>query len=192
MDFFTLRVMDRYITVYNRFEIKQAITSLASRVCQLIERKGAENCILVTVLSGGAYLSHKIINKLSQDMLISLTTTDIKVSSYKGQKRSQVVDEYLPQIDCEGKTVIVIDDFCDSGSTLNHLLQYFNSQHVDEVQFVTLLARTHRKLVEGLKLWYGIEDDTHNFYIGCGLDDNERGRYLDEIIMKISNEKEKG
>lgn len=184
--------MDRYITVYNRFEIKQAINSLASRVSQLIERKGAENCVLVTVLNGGAYLSHNIINKLSQDMLISLTTADIKVSSYRGQERSQIVNEYIPHIDCEGKTVIVIDDFCDSGSTLNHLLHYFNSLHVEEVQFVTLLARKHRRYTEDLKLWYGIEDDTRNFYIGCGLDDNERSRYLDEIVVKISDEKEKG
>ena len=192
MDLFTLRAMDRYITVYNRFKIKQAITSLANRVYQLIECKGAENCILVTVLSGGAYLSHKVIDKLSQDMLVSLTTVDIKVSSYKGQERSQIVDEYIPHIDCKGKTVIVIDDFCDSGNTLNHLLQYFNSLQVDEVQFVTLLARKRRKCVEDLRLWYGIEDDTRNFYIGCGLDDNERSRYLDEIVMRISDEKEKG
>ena len=141
--------MNRYITVYDRFEIKRAIFSLTNRVYQLIEHKGAENCILVTVLSGGAYLSHKIIDKFSQDILANLTTVDIKVSSYKGQERSQIVDEYLPHIDCEGKTVIVIDDFCDSGSTLNHLLQYFNSLQVDEVQFVTLLARTRRKLING-------------------------------------------
>lgn len=192
MDHFTLRVMDRYITVYNRFEIKRAIISLANRVYRLIEQKGAENCILVTVLSGGAYLSHKIINQLSQDMLASLTTVDIKVSSYKGQERSQILDEYLPHINCKDKTVIVIDDFCDSGSTLNHLLQYFKTLHVDETQFVTLLARTRRKLINGLRLWYGIEDDTRNFYIGCGLDDNEKSRYLDEIVMKISDEKEKG
>lgn len=184
--------MDRYITVYNQFEVKRAITSLANRVYQLIERKGAENCILVTVFSGGAYLSHKIIDKLAPDMLTDLTTLDIKVSSYRGTERSLIMNEYLPNINCEGKTVIVIDDFCDSGSTLNHLLLEFNNRKAEEVQFVTLLARKRRKIFTDLKLWYGIEDETRNFYIGCGLDDEGKSRYMDRIVMKIPNEEEKG
>ena len=185
--------MDRYITVYNHFEVKQAIIRLANQVYQLIERKGAENCIFVTVMEGGSYLAHKILDKLAPDMLMNLETVEIKVTSYRGHERSYIQDVYLPEMNCEGKTVIVVDDFCDSGSTLNHLLlTYKGKLKADDVQFVTLLARKRRKVLMDLKLWYGIEDVTRNFYIGCGLDDNGKSRYLDRIVMKMPDEEEKG
>lgn len=178
--------MKQYVTVYDQFVIKRVISRLATEVADVIEKRGAENCVLMTVLEGGAYLSNKIINQLPQGMLAELTTASIKVSSYHGFNREGLMYDYLPNTDCEGKTVILIDDFCDSGSTLSELSKlYYGRFEAEEVVAVTLLARKHRKLIEGTKLIYGIEDDTNNFYYGCGLDDNGKGRFVNDIYTII-------
>ena len=175
--------MKQYITIYNRFRVKAAIVSLASRVAEIIEERGAENCILLTVLEGGSYLSSKIIDRLPQGMLSSLETASIKVSSYHGDQRGELVYDYLPNVDCKGKTVILIDDFCDSGSTTNNLHKIYTERfEAGEVIFVTLLARKRRKLDPDINLLYGIEDNTENFYFGCGMDEEGKGRFINEIV----------
>ena len=185
--------MKQYITVYDSGYVKTAIIKLASKVYNIIEEKGAENCMILTVLEGGAYLSHKIIDRLGRDMLSFLETASIKVSSYHGDQHGELTYDYLPNIDCKGKTVIIIDDFCDSGSTTNNLNKLYKERfEAEDVIFVTLLARKKRKLDEDVKLIYGIEDSTSNFYIGCGLDDDGKSRYIDCIMTVFDvDEKEK-
>lgn len=181
--------MKHYVTVYDRFRVKAAIVSLASRVTEIIEEHGAENCILLTVLEGGSFLANKIIDRLPQGMLTSLETASVKVSSYHGDLQGDLTYDYLPNVDCKGKTVILIDDFCDSGSTTNNLYKIFiNRYDAGEVIFVTLLARKRRKLYSCVKLLYGIEDNTENFYFGCGMDEDGKGRYMNEIVTAFEKE----
>lgn len=184
--------MKQYITVYDTYRVKTAILKLTDHVREIIEDKGAENCIVLTVLEGGAYLANKIIDRLPQDMLASLETASIKVSSYHGDQHGELVHNYIPDISCRNKTVIIIDDFCDSGSTTNALNKlYRDTFGAREVLFVTLLARKCRQLDEDVTLLYGIEDSTSNFYIGCGLDDNGKGRQISSIqaIRDVQEEK---
>ena len=178
--------MKQYITVYDAYRVKTAILKLTDHVREIIEDKGAENCIVLTVLEGGAYLANKIIDRLPQDMLASLETASIKVSSYHGDQHGELVHNYIPDINCKNKTVIIIDDFCDSGSTTNSLDKlYRDTFEANDVIFVTLLARTRRELSQGVKLLYGIEDSTSNFYIGCGLDEDGKSRNINKIITTV-------
>lgn len=178
--------MKHYVTIYDTYRVKAAILKLTDQVREIIEDRGAENCIVLIVLEGGTYLANKIIDRLPQDMLTFLETASIKVSSYHGDQRGQLIHNYIPDINCKNKTVIIIDDFCDSGSTINSLNSlYRNTFEADDVIFVTLLARTRRKLNQGVKLLYGIEDNTENFYTGCGLDDNGKSRNINKIITVV-------
>lgn len=181
--------MRQYITAYNSFKTKEAIILLSYKVEKIIEERGAENCILLTVLEGGAYLASKIINRLPQDMLASLETASIKVSSYHGSERGEIRESYIPNLKCQEKTIIVIDDFCDSGTTTNYLDNLYRNQYkAKDVIIVTLLARKKRKLNDSVNLLYGIEDNTDNFYIGCGMDEDNRSRYVDTIMTYTDNE----
>lgn len=182
--------MKQFITIYDKFRVKAAVINLASRVYEIIEERGAENCVLLTVLEGGAYLANKIVDRLPQDMLLSLETASLKVSSYHRDQHGELEYDYIPGVDCKNKTVIIIDDFCDSGSTVNHLDKlYRDTFEAKDVIFVTLLARKKRKLNSSVRLLYGLEDATNNFYVGCGLDDNGKSRFVDSIFVCIDNEK---
>jgi hypoxanthine-guanine phosphoribosyltransferase len=185
--------MKRYKTIYSRFEVKTAVLQLANRVYNLIENRGAENCVYLTVLEGGAFLSHKILDKLAHDMLMELTTANIKVSSYSGDKQGELIYNYMPNVDCTGKTVIIVDDFCDSGSTTRNLEKiYLERFGAKEVVFVTLLARARRELNQTTKLIFGIEDSSDLFFVGCGLDDNGKARFVDSIMAIETDEEQKG
>lgn len=178
--------MKTYVTVYSRFDVKNAINNISKRVSDIIENKGSENCIIMTVLEGGSFLSHKIIDKLGQDMLSELITTSIKISSYQGTSRGQIKFDYIPDIDLTNKTVIVVDDFCDSGNTVKELHSFLKNKNVAEDVFVTLLARTRRQIPSDVKLIYGIEDNTSNYYIGCGMDEDNKSRYVENIITIVN------
>jgi hypoxanthine phosphoribosyltransferase len=182
----------RYKTVYDEFRVKGAILKLSSQVIEYIEELGAENCVLIPVLSGGLYLFNKIIDRMPKDMLAYLETSVIKVSSYHGRERKEVREEVLyDPVDCSNKTLIIIDDFCDSGSTINALNRIYKNRYgASDVIFVTLLARDKKKLDEDVTLLYGILDKTDNFYIGCGMDDEGKSRFIDKIIVKVEDETE--
>ena len=181
--------MKQYVTIYDSFKIKSTIFNLATKVGDIIEEHGAENCVYLTVIEGGAFLSHRILDRLPGDMLAGLTTASIKVSSYHGDQHGNLTYDYIPNVECKGKTIIIVDDFCDSGSTTNALNGLYKEQFgAAEVIFVTLLARKRRKLDEDVTLIYGIEDNTNNFYYGCGLDEDGKGRYMDCIMTTFGND----
>lgn len=183
--------MKHYTTVYDQARVKSAINNLAQQVTNIIETRGTENCVFLTVLEGGMFLSNKIIEQLPPNMLSSLTTACIKVSSYKGDQKGYLTHEYIPNIDCSKKTLIIVDDFCDSGSTINALQTLYTHRFdAKEIIFVTLLARKKRSILPEVELLYGIEDNTNNFYFGCGMDEDNKGRFIDRIIT-IDHEAEK-
>ncbi len=171
-----------YKVQYSKDVIEVAIRKIAFSINTLISHFETEDIIILTVIEGGSYLTGKIMDLLPFNYRQRVINKSIKISSYHGQKQGEISFDYIPDIDFKDKIVVVLDDFCDSGHTINKLHEYLKSQGVQSVQFYTLLGRKGYQVNKDVKLRCGIIDDTDHFYIGCGLDDDDKSRFLDEIV----------
>lgn len=162
-----------YKIKYSKELVAQTINRLAADICI------TENTRLLVLMNGGAWFAHQLIDRLGDT---PLQIEYAKVSSYEGKERGELNIKYMPEIDWQGKEVIVLDDICDSGNTMNCIYSWLQQFSPASVRFITLIVRKGRcRLNEGVCLTAGIEDMSDDFFVGCGLDDNGKARNLPYI-----------
>ena len=162
-----------YKVKYSQQQVSSVITDLAKKI------HVTENTVFLVLMNGGAWFAHELISRLND---MSVRVEYAKVSSYHGKERGQLSINYMPDVDWNGKSVVVLDDICDSGNTLNCIYEWFKQYQIADIRFVTLILRKHRmQLDKGVTLLTGIEDESDDFFVGCGLDDNSFARYLPYI-----------
>ncbi len=174
---------------YRIVDIESAVRRLCTKLIQYMQSIKKDEVIFLTLLEGGAFLAGKILQNLPYYELMRLNTYSMKVSSYHGKERGDLNFKYIPDVDFNNKHVIVIDDFCDTGATLNGVYKFLKEKGAQDIRFYTLLAREGYQLDKGVEVDFGILDNTKNFYIGCGLDDNNKCRMVNEIYY-YENENE--
>ena len=159
-----------YPVKYSPAEVSEAISRLQDELKPLL----AENPVIVVVMNGGVFLSSRLLFSLS----VPVDLRYVKVTSYLGKQQGavSVADDSLG--DVSGRPVVVMDDICDSGTTVNRIHHLLLERGAASVQYFTLLKRAQAQTDEGVSLHYGIYDDSSDFFVGCGLDDNGVGRNL--------------
>ncbi len=133
-----------------------------------------DQSVFLVMLSGGVWFATHLFDEIP-DMLNEVYF--IKGHSYHGKEHGSLHWDYLPNFNLNNRQVIVLDDICDSGNTTNAIYDAL-SHMAREVVFVTLLRRSTCQLEPHIKLHACIEDDSDDFFVGCGLDDLDRARML--------------
>jgi len=121
-----------------------------------------------------ADLVRKIGRPLRVDFLIAASYGSGTTSS------GQVRLVYDPEVDLEGKHVLVVEDIVDSGNTLNRLLCLLDERKPRSLEVCTLL---HKRLARALAIeprFVGF-DAPPEFLVGYGLDRAEEFRHLPYI-----------
>lgn len=161
-----------YRIKYSVSEVSQKIAQMQQEVFACLANSPDAVCVVLT--NGGLFFS----SKLLFDSMIPLDIRYVKASSYHGKERGsiRIDEEALGSV--EGKTVFVFDDICDSGNTVNAVNALLKKQGAVAVKYVTLLKRASAVLDSDVNLMYGFCDASDDFFVGCGLDDNGKGRNL--------------
>lgn len=159
-----------YRVKYSPEQVSEAIGRLQTDLKSYL----TAHTIVVVVMDGGIYLSSRLLFDLS----VPVNIRYVKATSYSGKQQGAIHIAENSLGDVRGCRVIVIDDICDTGHTVNKLHHLLMERGAEAVEYFTLLKRSCAKTDEGVSLHYGIEDDTTDFFVGCGLDDNGVGRNL--------------
>ncbi len=159
-----------YPVKYSSGQVAEAVSRLKDELKPLL----SENPVVVVVMNGGVFLS----SQLLFDLPLPVDLRYVKVTSYSGKRQGDVsvADDALGEVG--GRPVVVIDDICDSGTTVNRVHRLLLDRGAASVEYFTLLKRSHARTDDGVSLHYGIFDDSSDFFVGCGLDDNGVGRNL--------------
>ncbi|MCM1034792.1 MAG: hypothetical protein NC038_07865 [Paludibacter sp.] len=155
--------------------VAQTIARMQQQVYDCLEQAADAVCVVLT--DGGIFFS----SKLLFDCMMPLDIRYLKVSSYHGKEQGSICINDAALGSVEGKTVFVFDDICDSGSTVNAVNALLKEKKAAAVKYVTLIKRAGAVLDADVDLLYGISDDSTDFFVGCGLDDNGKGRNLPYI-----------
>ncbi len=107
----------------------------------------------------------------------------IKMASYEGISSTEEVKQLIGiNHDLKGKTVIIMEDIVDTGTTVVALKQLFEVQDVKEFKIATLFFKpdAYKKDIEidyvGIRI-------PNKFIVGYGLDYDGFGRNLPEVYQ---------
>ncbi len=163
----------RYPEKYSEKAVQKAIKELFGQLPEL-----TPDTIFLVLMNGGIWFSHELLKHYGN---MPVVLHYAKVTSYEGKERGKLNLDFMPAIDWKGKTVIVLDDICDTGTTVKVMHNYLKEHKAGSILFATMIERADADLPADIHVISAIHDASGDFFVGCGLDDNGCARNLPYI-----------
>lgn len=161
--------------VYSEEEVRERVVALG----QAIDRDLAEDedLLVVGLLKGSFIFMADLVRAIPRPMKVDF----IRVASYGSGTVSSgdVRLLYDPETSLEGRSVVIVEDIIDSGTTLKWLLPQLQKRGPRRLEVCALL---HKRIVslDSHPRWVGF-DAPREFLVGYGLDFGEQFRHLPYI-----------
>ncbi len=161
--------------VFSAEEIQSRVRQLAADISAAYE---PDDRLLVLCLLKGAFL-------FTSDLVRHLTLpvhVDFMVAASYGdamETSGEVTVRYDPSTDFEGRSVLLVEDIIDTGTTLAALVPRLEKQGAARVDVCALLHKRKPTAVVEAR-WVGF-DAPNSFLVGYGLDHAEDFRHLPYI-----------
>lgn len=170
-----VKVIDKWFEVsISSTEIQKAITNMALKINN--DFKGKE-IVFICILNGAFMFA----SDLLKEIILDCTITFLKLSSYEGTSSSGKIKKLIGiNEDLKGKTVIVLEDIVDTGTTIENIVSQLKEHNAKEIKVATLLFKPNA-YKGNIKIDYAGLEMPNDFIIGFGLDYNGHGRNLKEI-----------
>lgn len=161
-------IYERATCIYSRAEVDAAIDHMAQEMSKRLDKS---NPVFLCVLLGGIVPLGNLLPRLD----FNLEVNYVHVSSYGvANKIGELNWKAEPTIDLAGRTVVIVDDILDTGTTLRAVTDYCLEKHAKEVYTAVLLDKNKARRVGGVEHAdfhaLSIED---RFVFGYGLDYSE-------------------
>ena len=147
--------------------------------CKSVWAESRTDVVAIPVLRGGVYF----FADLSRHITSSIEIAPVRTSAYDtgaNTPKEVTVDQFADPVQIKGRVVLVVDDVCDSGRTLEQLEKSLLERGAREVRSVVLIRRLlpHPTFVP---CWVGLEYTGLEWFVGYGMDDSERYRNLPAV-----------
>jgi hypoxanthine phosphoribosyltransferase len=155
----------------------EQIQSKVTQIAHAIDFKHTtlDDVVMICVLNGGFMFFSDLVKNMSTDVELDF----IRAKSYNGQDQGVVHILKDIETNIEGKDVYVVDDFYDTGSTLDRILEHLSTQNPKSLEIVTLLTRDISPIPEcPYTTGFIIRDE---WVVGYGMDNNSKERNLPYI-----------
>lgn len=178
----SLQPKDSYTLVLDRNAINQAVKKAALDVNNWAASLNKnEPIIALSLLKGAVFFTADLMRELNFSPEVEfkrIVTYD--VSTNKKLDGNQISGLEL-DFDISGSNILIIDDICDTGKTLQYLVRELKSLGASDVKSVVLINRAKVYSSEYAPDFFGVELDFKDWLVGLGLDDNGKYRNLPEV-----------
>jgi len=175
----TIKVKDKEFKLSIKAEeINEAIERIAFQLNRdLIGKKP----VFLVVLNGAFIFAADLYRKIEIESEISF----VKLASYSGTESTSDVKELIGLNEkLRGRTVVILEDIIDSGTTMHYLVNKLNYLGVAEVLLVALLFKPSA-FREDFRIDYLGMEIPNDFIIGYGLDYDGFGRNYRDIYKIV-------
>ncbi len=173
-----IKLQDLYFKPYiSKDKISAIVKYLATAVKADLSKD--EVPIFVGILNGCFLFAADFIREYQGDCEVSF----VKLASYNGTSSTDNVKQLVGiNEDLTGRTVIILEDIIDTGTTLQEIYNIFKDKNVKQLKVATLFFKpdVFRKELPIDYIGQSIED---KFIVGYGLDYNGLGRNYPEIYQ---------
>ncbi len=171
-------------------QIHSRVKELGAEVdhwCKSVWADSRTDVVAIPVLRGGVYF----FADLSRHITSSIEIAPVRTSAYDAgtntARQEITVDQFADPVQIKGRVVLVVDDVCDSGRTLEQLERSLIERGAREVRTVVLIRRLLPRPTF-VPCWVGLEYSGPEWFVGYGMDDNERYRNLPAVYTIGKNE----
>ena len=161
----------------------EQLQTVVEQTCGVVLSLG-EQVVFVVMANGANWFSQRVFAKFPQTVL------DIAyalLKSYSGTKRNAINAIELPEAEAlRGKTVVILEDFIDSGKTIEYMMDWCLRQAGAKQVFVCPMCIREGVDAEHFNVANSplvIEKD--KWIVGCGLDYDHWGRNLSDIYYMV-------
>ena len=174
-----VQVKDKKFALYISEEtIKARVQEVATQMDKDLRKK---NPLFLVILNGSFVFAADLLRDINFPCEISF----VKMSSYEGTNSTGNVKQLIGLNESvTGRTVVIVEDIIESGSTMKEMLRMLGEKKPKEV-FITSLFVKPGCLKVDLKIDYRCFDIEDDFIVGYGLDYNQEGRNLPSIYQVI-------
>ena len=166
--------MPEFIPMISIEEIEKQVKRVGSEIAKDYADK---DLVLVGVLKGSFIFLSDLTRQITIDHEIDL----IGASSYQGTSSTgQIVFTKQPDIELEGRDILLVEDIVDTGQTLQKIIEFTQLLNARSVKICSLIDKHERREVE-INVDYSCFSLDKGFIVGYGLDYNEKYRNLPAI-----------
>lgn len=165
-----------FVPFISAAEIDKVVARMATEVMEDIKD---EIPVFVGVLNGAFMVVSDFMKHYKNPCEISF----VKLSSYEGTTSTHEVKQLLGlNQDLTGRTVIIIEDIVDTGTTIVELKKMFEDKNVKQLKIATLFFKPDA-YTKDIAIDYVGFNIPNKFIVGYGLDYDGLGRNLPEIYQ---------
>ena len=146
-------------------DLNNCITALGYAINKKCDQYGG-GIVFICVMKGGFMFFSDLIKKIKYPIEIDF----IKCSSYDGQEQKLLQLHYDIETDIKDKTVFIIDDILDSGTTMRFLIDHFKKLGAIRVETVSAVYKENVDFPNHLFI-YKQPENKNPWYVGYGMDD---------------------
>jgi len=175
----TIKVKDKEFKLsIKASEINAAVESIAVKLNHDLKGK---NPIFLVVLNGAFVFAADLYRKIEIDSEISF----VKLASYSGTESTSDVKELIGLNEMlKGRTVVILEDIIDTGTTMQYLINRLIYHGVAEVLLAALLFKPSA-FRESFRIDYLGLEIPNDFIVGYGLDYDGFGRNYADIYKIV-------
>lgn len=167
---------------YSANEIAIRIKALGAEIgqwCQRVWGESHTDVLVIPVLRGGVFFFADLVREFSTSIEIAPVRTEGYEAETSGVQKASVA-VYADGLAVKGRVVLVVDDVCDSGRTLEALERDLMQRGAREVRTVVLIRRLLDR-PSFVPCWIGFEYKGPEWFVGYGMDDGQRWRNLPAV-----------
>ena len=174
-----VQVKDKKFALYIPEEkIKERVKEVASQIDEDLRKK---NPLFLVVLNGSFVFAADLLRNLQFPCEIAF----VRLSSYDGDKSTGSVKQLIGlNEDVSGRTVVIVEDIIESGTTMKEMLRILDEKKPKDVLIASLFVKPGCLKVS-LDIDYRCFDIENDFIVGYGLDYNQEGRNLPHIYQVV-------
>ncbi|NLO02762.1 MAG: hypoxanthine phosphoribosyltransferase [Bacteroidales bacterium] len=176
-----IKILDKK---FKLFIPNEKITDTVERLAKKMNRdlKG-KRPLFICILNGSFIFAAELYKRIS---LLDSEISFVRLASYDGDSTTGKVRQLVGlNENIEGRTVVVLEDIVDSGTTLDHLCRMLHMMNPAEVFTASLLLKPDALKLQICPDYVGLEIP-NDFIVGYGLDYNGLGRNLSDIYSVIN------
>lgn len=173
-----------YKVVYNKEEIAARVRAMGAVISTWAHgsrQQTGQDPVVVPLLRGALVFSADLIRCVEGSVEVAPIATEAYDVSRNEPLEQSLVGHFDKKL-FEGRAVLLVDDVCDSGRTLEMVVKQLREANTVEVRSAVIVNRvtTSPRFVPD---WIGFNFEGPEWFVGYGMDDSGRYRNMADICV---------
>ena len=122
--------------------------------------------VMVCILNGGFMFFSDLVKHIKYPIEVDF----IKCSLYEGMDQKVLQMQYDIEVNIQDKTIFIVDDIFDSGTTMKYLKSHFKTRGAKQIESVSAVYKENLDFPDHFFI-YKQPEGFNPWYIGYGMDD---------------------